>query len=130
MPPPDEYILQKWHIAHVWCAELNPPHHKLCICICPERHWYYFINSDRPYSRKAREVVLEVTSFELHCIQHDSFIDTTVLQKLPPEAVTAAVATENGRRGAVPPFLRRRIVETVDGHKVLPPDELEAVMND
>jgi hypothetical protein len=128
--PNDAYILKKWHIAHVWFPDLLPPHHKYCICICPERHWYFLINSAPPYTRRARDVVVVIDNFELHCIQHTSYVDTTTLVCIPAEQIIGAIAVEEGRRGALPPFLRQRICEAVDTHGVLTPDEIAAVLND
>lgn len=127
---PDDYKLQKWNIVHVWCADLRPPHHKYCICICPHRHWYLFINSEPPYSRRAKAVVVTIENFELHCIDHRSYVDTTVVQEIPSEEILKAIALEEGRRGALPPFLRRRVIEAVGLHDVLSQDEIEAIVND
>jgi hypothetical protein len=92
------------------------------------RNWFYFINSDPPFSRKARGFVVEISSFELHCIQRDSFVDTTVMQEISASLVGTASASESGRRGSLPPSLRKRICEAVEAHGVLPPDQYAAVM--
>jgi hypothetical protein len=127
---PDDYKLSKWDIVHVWCGDLRPPHHKYCICICPYRHWYLFINSDPPFSRRAKAVVVVVENFELHCIKHTSYVDTTFVQQLPGADVAVAIATEAGRRGALPPFLRKRVIEAVGLHNVLSQDEIDAIVKD
>lgn len=127
---PDDYKLSKWDIVHVWCADLRPPHNKYCICICPHRHWYLFINSGPPFSRRAKAVVVVVENFELHCIQHTSYVDTTFVQQLPGEAVAIAIANADNRRGSLPPFLRQRIVDAVGLHNVLSQDEIDAIIKD
>ena len=127
---PDDYKLAKWNIINVWCPDLRPPHYKLCICICPHRHWYLFINSDPPYSRRARAVAVMIENFELHCLSHMSFVDTTIVQQIPDSDVFSAIATEDGRRGALPPFLRKRIIDAASLHGVLSQDEIEAIVQD
>jgi hypothetical protein len=74
--------------------------------------------------------VLEVDNFQLHCIDHTSYIDTTIIQMLPAEAVLKAVSTIEGRRGALPPSLRKVIKEAVEAHNALPPDQTTAVVTD
>jgi hypothetical protein len=130
MQLPNEYVLKKWHVLHVWCSDLLPPHHKFCICICPERHWYFFINSDPPYSRRAREFVVEIANFELHFLRRDSFVDTTVIQVMPEGDIISAASKEDGRRGFLLPSLRKRICEAVEAHGVLPPDQYATVISD
>jgi hypothetical protein len=76
------------------------------------------------------QVVVEIANFELHCIQHNSFVDTTVIQAIPAAHVAAAVASEEGRRGALPLSLRKRICDAVQSHGVLPPDQSAAVITD
>jgi hypothetical protein len=125
----DEYKLQKWDILHVWCSDLRPAHYKFCICICPERLWFYFINSELPYSRKAREVAVSISNFELHCIKHESFVDTTALAKLALDEFVKAASSEDGRRGSIPPSLRKRICEAAESHNVLNAEELQAVLD-
>jgi hypothetical protein len=127
---PDDYKLEKWNVVHVWCPDLRPPHYKYCICICPYRHWYLFINSDPPYSRRAKTVAVVIENFELNCISHTSYVDTTSVQQLPSKDVSTAIASEEGRRGALPLFLRTRIIQAVGLHDVLSQDEIDAIVKD
>jgi hypothetical protein len=136
--------LAKWCVVMVWCAGLPRPHDEFCICICPVRHWYLFINSRPPYTRKARaaavrinefevrahEAAVRINNFELHFLDHESFVDTTVLQRIPAEDILKAWADDSRRKGSIPPSLRRRIKDAAQPHGVLPPEELSAILND
>jgi len=94
----------------------------------PIRYWFFFINSDPPYGRKARQVAVHISNFELQCITHDSYVDTTWLAPIPAEEVGKAMASEEHRRGSVPPFLRTRICEAAQSHNVLTADQRAAVL--
>ncbi|WP_372423996.1 hypothetical protein [Salinarimonas chemoclinalis] len=121
----------KWKIVMVWCSELPRPHDKFCICICPARNWYLFINSDPPFSRKAKQVVLGVASFQLPFLVRDSYIDTTILQKtLVPADLEQAWNDPARDKGFVPPSLRLQIKAAAQSHNVLTADELSAILND
>jgi hypothetical protein len=88
-----------------------------------------FINSHAPRTRKAREVVVEVENFELHFLDHNSFIDTTVIQRIPAEDILAAWSDERRRKGTIPPSLQRRIQAAAQSHRVLTADELAAILD-
>jgi hypothetical protein len=123
-PPP----LRKWDILEIWVSTLPDPHYKFCICICPIRYLFFFINSDPPYGRRARQVAVHISNFELQCITHDSYVNTTWLPSIAAEDVGNARASERHRRGSVPPSLRARICEAAKSHNVLTADQLAAVL--
>jgi hypothetical protein len=117
-------------VVMVCCTNLSTPHDKFCICICPKRHWYLFINSEPPRTKKAREVVVEVQNFELHFLNHKSFVDTTTIQRIPAEDILKAWPDESRRKGIIPSSLQRRIKAAAQSHGVLTADELSAILND
>lgn len=120
----------RWHVVMVWCPDLVRAHDKFCICLCPHRHWYYFVNTDPPYTRLARKLVLPVPSFQLHFLTHDSFIDTTSVQKqLDASSLAAAWANPARYKGMIPPSLINTIKQYASSHNVLSPEELDAVLN-
>jgi hypothetical protein len=121
--------LTKWSVVMVWCKNLSPPHDKFCICVCPRRHWFLFINSKPPRTARARAVAIEVENFELHFLDHGSFIDTTVVHRLPAEDILMAWSDEHRRKGNIPPSLRQRIQAAAQSHGVLTADELDAILH-
>jgi hypothetical protein len=53
-----------------------------------------------PRTSKAREVAVEVENFELHFIDHSSFIDTTVIQGIPTNDILMACPMGIAERGS------------------------------
>lgn len=122
--------MQKWDVLYIWCRDIPRPHDKYCICIDPEKNWFLFINSDAPASRKARDFAVCVAQHELPILRHESFIDTTSIERLHPDEVAAALAEPQRHRGPVSPTLRRRIKEAAASHGALNADELAAITSD
>jgi hypothetical protein len=112
--------LNKWDIVEVWFHDLAKPHFKYCICICPKKEIFFFINSDPPFARKARDVAISVSSYEVNCLRHESYIDTTHYEHFPDDRVQTALKDDRKHKGPLAPFMRKRIVATVKGHGVLP----------
>jgi len=109
--------------------ECRQPHYKYCICICPERLWFLFINGDPPAGRKAWELALEVNNFEISRLSYNSFIDTTLVQSLPNDGrVETALNDKKHFCGHIAPSLRKRIVEAVRAHNVLNEQERAAII--
>jgi hypothetical protein len=123
-------MLNKWDVLLVWCANLPQAHNKYCICIDPAQHWFFFINSSPPYARRAREVAITVAVHEAPFLTHQSYIDTTSIERLHADEVTAALAEADRRKGRISPTLVNRIKATVQGHGALNADEMSAVLND
>lgn len=119
--------MEQWDVIRVHCTQIPRPHDKYCISVIPKENGFFFINSEPPRFRKAREVAVEIANHELHCIQHNSFVDTTTVEYLLLEEVTTALAEPDRHFGQMAPFLRQRIVDAVNGHGVLTPDEIVAI---
>ncbi len=121
-------MVDKWDIVRVYRPDLPRPHDKYCICISPTRQWYFYINSDAPQYRRAREVAIEVSNFEISCLTHTSYIDTTyVVTDLPEKQLSEAIRDPKRRHGSISPSLRRRIVATAAAHGVLSPEHAAAL---
>lgn len=121
-------MLRKWDIIRVFRPDLPRPHDKLCICICPKRHWYFYINSEPPLFKRARPVAIEIDNFQVACITHTSYIDTTaIIDDLPARELKEALSDEGRRPGSISPTLRKVIIETVCRHGVLNQAQQDAV---
>lgn len=122
--------LKKWHLVRLWFKELRPQHFKYCICICPKRKWFFFINSDPPLFRKARELALEVSSFEVTPLRKDSFIDTTDLIAVPDDGRVEDALKEDGdgHYGAISPSLKKKLLEKVREHNALTDEQRTAIL--
>jgi hypothetical protein len=69
-----------------------------------------------------------VENFEVSCITHTSYIDTTeMISDLPEKELAQALADPKRQHGALSPTLRKAIVGTANGHGVLSPEEIEAI---
>lgn len=125
--------LSKWDVIKVWRPDLDEPHDKYCICVCPIRLWFFYINSDPPQFRKRRQFAIDVANHELICLHKPvSYIDTTaIIDDLPPDSLAASLMPNHGRHfGSLPPFLRAKVVSVAQAHGVLSPEQLEAVLSD
>jgi hypothetical protein len=75
-------------------------------------------------------VALTVVVHEMRGLTHESYVDTTTIERLHVEEVTAALAEPDRHKGRISPTLVNRIKATVQGHGVLNADEMSAVLND
>lgn len=125
-------VLQKWDLIKVYRADLSRPHDKFCLCICPIRLWFFYINSDPPTFRKRRQFAIDIANHELVCLTKPvSYLDTTsVIDDLPKDGLTAALIINNGRHfGPISPFLRTKVIATSQAHGALSPEQLDAVLS-
>lgn len=120
MPP---YNLKKWEIIRVWFHDLKRPHDKFCICICPLRGWFLFINSERPFGRKAKEYAIDLQNYELRCLSHTSYIDTTTLEIIDDDRVNLAMEDEDRFHGLLTPSIKKRVIGAVIAHGALPDEQ-------
>lgn len=117
-------------MIRIFCANLPTAHDKFCICICPLRRWFFFINSEPPQFRRAREAAVEIQNFELLFLRHLSFVDTTSLAAFSADEVETALADSKRQHGPLPPMLRERIKAAMDLHAALTQEERAAVVID
>lgn len=62
-------------------------------------------------------------------LDHESFIDTTVLQTdIPVDLVEAALMDPERNHGVLAPFVRARIIEGVGSHEVMEPNHRSKVL--
>jgi hypothetical protein len=123
--------LLKWHLLRIWFPESRPKHYKYCICICPKRRWFFFIDSEPPFARKAKEIALPVSSYEVTPLTRECYIDTTVLVEVPDDGrIQAALADDKCHYGFISPSLKKRILEAVNAHSALTAEERAAVLED
>ena len=120
--------MEKWDVVRVFCDFIPSPHDKFCICICPLRRWFMFINSEPPAFRKARALAVEVSAFEATFLNHTSYIDTTKLMELPDDALALAIADAERHHGKTIKTVRDRIIVAVEAHEVMPEDQRQAVI--
>lgn len=124
-------MLPKWEIVRVFRPDLAQPHDKFCICIDWDRRWFLYFNSNPPQFRKARDLAVSVSSFEVVCLRRESFVDTTfVVDDLPETELQAAIVDQDRRHGAVINVVRERIRLAVASHGALTEAQREAILND
>lgn len=121
--------MQKWDVLRIYCDFIPNPHDKFCICICPATNRFYFVNSEPPQFRKARELAVSITNFEAHFLSHTSFVDTTNLLTIRSTLVSGALLDEERHHGSIAPSLRQRIRDAAQSHNVLTSDDLALVVD-
>lgn len=120
--------MQKWDVVRIFCPFLPNPHDKYCVCICPIDNRFYFINSEPPQFRRARDLAVSVESYEAHFLNHTSYVDTTNLLRIEAALVHGAWAQEDRRCGSIAPFLQNRIKDAAQSHNVLEDKDLALVL--
>jgi len=125
-------MLAKWEMVRVRRPDLRQPHDKYCICIDWQRRWFFYINSEPPAFRKAREVAVMVANFEVHGLTKvESFIDTTqIVDDLPEQQLEEAVADDSRRYGFLAPFVRQRICDALMTHGALTAEQRLAILGE
>jgi hypothetical protein len=118
----------KWTVIRIWCPHLLPPHDKYCVVIDAAQGWFFFINSNPPPFRRARNLAIELQSFEASFLTHTSYIDTTKCEWFSEEIVAEALSDPDRNIGFLIKAVQARILEAVQLHKVLPPDVHSAVL--
>lgn len=79
-----------------------------------------FINSEPPMFRKARDLAVELSNFEVHFLVRTSYVDTTTLMSFDKDVVDSAWADEGRRMGKLAPSVIKRIQNGVLAHEVMP----------
>lgn len=120
--------LSKWHVYHIWREDITPKHFKYCLCICPIREWYFFINSKPSPGKIAYRYDVVVQNFELNFLSHESYIDTSSIKHFSDERVTLAIQHGTNLKGPMPPFLVKRVIETVQANPSLTQAEKSMVL--
>src|SRR6202012_3344602 len=101
---------------------------KYAICGCPERLWFFYINSEKPFGRKSAAIAIRLTSYDLHFLtKSESFLDVSILIPLDASCVAEALVEAKNRLGPVSPTLRAQIVAATRSSNVLEPRHREAV---
>jgi hypothetical protein len=126
------YVLQKWDIIRVFRQDLRRPHNKFCICICPKRNWFLYLNSDPPRAPKRRQFAISIPNFQLLGLPKDqSWIDTTtMIDDLPSDQLAVSLADPNCQFGPLLPILRGKIRVEVNAHGVFTQEQTDAVLID
>src|ERR1700730_13120446 len=113
------YALQKWDIVRVFRPDLRQPHDKFCICICPKREWFLYINSDPPKFAKKRRAAVTVASWEVLCLSKTSHIDTaSMIDDLPKDQLAIALSDPGRQHGPLTPSVRDKVKMAVNSHGV------------
>lgn len=115
-------MLQRWDVIKVWNSESNPPHEKYCICVCPIKKAFFFINSEPPFARKAKEYSLEIDRFQAQFLTKTSFIDTTRIQIFDFDNRVNQALTAQNHYGPISPTLQNAIKDMVIRHSALTDD--------
>lgn len=111
--------LKAGDVIHLHCLSTKPPKNKFAVCVCPERNWYFLINS-KPWWRKDTQVEIGVN--ELGCLKQTSHIDTSKIMYFGPGEMTSASI-----KGFLRDDVKNRIKEAVNAHGILPNLQSELV---
>ena len=103
----------------IYCTYIEPPHDKFCVCVCPDRRWFFFINSE---PRKSNVGQVPVLPRDLDCLDHESYIDTTKIVTFTTNELSRAQ-----RKGAINPTIKLKIKMAVQAHGILPAKQVQVV---
>ena len=113
-------------VLYVWCDRITPPHDKYCICVSPEDRWFLFINTKPP---RARDAAVLIRSYELDCLDHNSYVDTSFVYMLSEDEIASALARRNRHKGPLSNMLKLRIKTNVRNHNLLRKQLRDAIMH-
>jgi hypothetical protein len=120
--------LIKWDILRVFSAESKQPHFKYAICVCPINQWFFYINSDPPLGRKAREYALTIENFQATFLKHTSYVDTTKVLEFNDDRVSVALADSDCYCGSLMPQLRTELIGLVSSHSAIPDNQKQIII--
>ena len=103
----------------IYCNYIKPPHDKFCVCICPKRRWFFFINSE---PRRANIGQVAVLPRDLACLDHKSYIDTSKILTFSSGELSKAQHKEG-----INPTIRLKIRLAVQAHGVLQTTQAQVV---
>lgn len=109
---------------YAFCRATYPQKFKYAVCTIPEARLFFLIGS-RPYRIDSLGII-EITTQDLQCLQHKSYLDTSKMY--PFEEKDLLEAVRRGNSWPVPDILRQRIKYLVEFHGILPKYQEEAVL--
>jgi hypothetical protein len=106
-----------WDVVSIYTQIPRIPHEKHCIVLNAERREVFFINSEPPRARKAREIAVTIANFECHGLyKADSYVDTTDVRVMPADEWDAAVAKPDKNKGQLLSAVKTRCQGAIKGH--------------
>jgi len=91
-------ILTIGNIYVIYCSWINPPHDKICLCICDARRWFFWFNT-KPSFHNIGQFKIQANAHP--AISHECFLDLSSIK-----TASAAEITNSVDRGPISPFLR------------------------
>lgn len=120
----------KWSVLRIMRPDIIPPHDKYCISISSTHEWFFYINSNPPPFKKAREFAVEVENFEAHFLSHTSYIDVVqIIRDVPEAQLKEALADPSRQLGQLAPFLIDRIRASVAQTPALSANEKAEILS-
>jgi hypothetical protein len=65
-----------------------PGRNKFCLCVCVEHGLFFTINSNQ-YRGAPPSSQIKIKASQMSFLQHDSYLDVSVLKRIPPEVSQA-----------------------------------------
>ena len=119
--------LAKWDVIRVLPPGVG--HDKFAICICPRRLWFFYINSKKPFGRKASTAAISIASYEATFLrQPESFLDVAIVIALTAEIVSVALDDIRRHCGTLPPRIKLSVIASTKQYDVLEPIYRDAVL--
>lgn len=117
-------MLAAGDVLLVYCLRITPPHDKFVICVCPEREWFFFINSKPRHEADAQ---VRIEPYQLAFLDHPSWVDTSKIVTFLSDELVPAKRDRRRHKGPLSPMLRQRIKRVVRGHGHLPTMQADIV---
>ena len=118
-------MLSPGDVILIFCQKLKVPKDKFTICVCPERKWFFFINS-KPRPLKPESQV-PIHDYELPCLDHDSWVDTSKIISFSDSELIPAKRDKRRHKGSLSNALKLRIKKLVRDHERLPGHQAQVV---
>ena len=114
-------MLQSGDILHIYVTFIRPPHYKFVVCVCPKHPLFFFINTGPGSFTPDADVFVEKA--ELRFLDHDSYIDTSLVVTFPQVELDQAE-----KKGVLTDSIKARISDTLTQHKYLAPVHAKKIM--
>ena len=118
-------MLAAGDVLLVDCQKLKDPHDKFTVCVCPDRKWFFFINS-KPRAMSP-EAQVPVRDYELDCLDHDSWIDTSKIIRFSEAELVHAKRDRQRHKGPLSNAIKLRIKKKIGEHGVLTEEQVRVV---
>ena len=109
----------------IYCRLINPPKDKFVVCVCPQRRWFFFINSE-PW--KPPETQIRLTTNDLDFLAHESWLDTSRISCMTEVELNEALGEPGRSKGTLGESVRAKLVNAIENSMTLPKGQIDILL--